>query len=126
MRQETMKSHAKGARDRLFSSARTPPIPPSLPISEYAGSYTHPAYGTIKVSHVEDCLRGCFPGRIPLDPLHLEHVSGEFFLARAEIISLISVRARARFEIDSTGFPVKLGVEFDEGAKDLITWFLRK
>lgn len=69
---------------------------------------------------------GAFPGRISLDPLVLEHVQGEFFLAKAEIAKTVRVRARARFEIGVDGMPSRLGVEFDEGEKDLITWFARE
>lgn len=115
-----MKGYFAGAKDRLFPSIPTAPISPSLPIDAYAGSYNHPSYGTITINLVDKELRGVFPGKVPLDPLILEHVNGEFFLAKAEIISLISVRARSRFEINAAGTPFRLGVEFDEGDPELI------
>lgn len=53
------------------------------------------------------------------------HVNGEVFHTKAEIVSLISVRARSRFDVNAAGKPFRLGVEFDEGDPDLSIWFMR-
>lgn len=123
MIREGMRGYFGGAKDRLFPSIPSPPIAPSLSLDAYAGSYTHPSYGTISLDVVESELCGKFPGRVALDPLTLEHVNGEYFLAKAEIVQLISVRARCRFHINVAGQATKLGVEFDEGDPDLVIWF---
>lgn len=123
-----MKYFATNAKDIMFppESVNSPPHPPSLPLTEYLGSYTHPAYGTIALRECEDkALCGALPGRISLDPLRLEHIDGDIFLARADLVKLIPIRAKARFEVreDSAGRHLKLGVDLAEG---LTTWFVRK
>lgn len=76
--------------------------PLSLPSARYVGLYTHPPCGIITLSLSHNDLRGCFPGRVTL---------GEFFLGKAEIASLFSVRMRVRLEIDLASVPMELGVD---------------
>jgi CubicO group peptidase (beta-lactamase class C family) len=49
-RETTAKKAASAAQDKL----RDPNVKPSLPLSEYAGEYTHPAYGSATVSVVDN------------------------------------------------------------------------
>lgn len=122
-----MKDYFAGAKDRLFPLIPTPPISLSLPLDTYAGVYTHPSYGTITLRLEKGELCGVFPGKVALDPLVLEHINGEFFLAKAEIVSIISVRARSRFEINAEDTtPHRFGIEFDERNPGIITWFVKE
>lgn len=119
-----MEYFAQHAKDIMFppESIQQPVAPPSVPITQLLGSYTHPSYGTIKLKQCDGqaTLQGSFPGRLPLDPLTLEHIEGDSFLARADLVQLIPVRAKATFIQDATGCQLKLGIDFSEG---LTTWF---
>lgn len=121
-----MNYFAENAKDIMFppESVQQPVTPPSVPISQLLGSYTQPSYGTIilKECHGQAELHGSFPGRLPLDPLILEHIDGDCFLARANLVEMIPVRAEAAFKSHSAGGPLKLGIDFAEG---LTTWFVR-
>ncbi|EFX03953.1 serine beta-lactamase-like superfamily protein [Grosmannia clavigera kw1407] len=121
---QDMKAFSKGAKGIMFPGRPETPKPSSAPISTYCATYSHPSYGSIIVDNTEDkaVLKGAFPGRLPLDPLFLEHIDGDNFLLKADIIELIPVRAKAKLEIDETGVPDKLGVEFGDS---ITTWFCR-
>ncbi len=100
------------------------PKPPSLSLDKYLGSYSHPSYGTIVLHRLDGAAdsvvaQGSFPGRVPLDPLVLEHVDGDVFLAKADLAALIPVRVKATFEV-SDDVPKRLGMEFETG---LVIWF---
>lgn len=125
---EMMKTHNNGAKERLFPSVRSPPLPPPVPLGDYTGSYSHPAYGTITftVDEGSSGLHGHFPARLPFDSFFLEHISGEFFLAKVGIMEVQTFRLKARFELDPSGVPLKLGMEFEEDDPDVIIWFARE
>lgn len=124
-----MKYFATNSKVILFppESIHSPPRPPPLPLGELLGSYTHPAYGTIVLTDVDEegralCGRS-LPGypRTSLAPLRVEHVDGDVFMVRADLIKLIPIRGKALFEhVD--GGKVRLGVDF---ASDLTIWFVR-
>ncbi|KAH8896571.1 serine beta-lactamase-like superfamily protein [Thozetella sp. PMI_491] len=122
---EMMKAHTAGEKDRLYPSVPTPKIPHSLPLDDYVGSYKHPVYGTITFREQKDSeLIGSLPGRVNLDPFILEHITGEHFLAKVDLIrGIMTLNTRARFEIDASGKPAKLGVEFEDGKPDIVIWF---
>lgn len=121
-----MKYFAEHAKDIMFppESVQQPVLPPSVSMTQLLGSYCHPAYGTIIMKEYDEqvALHGAFPGRLPLDPLVLEHINGDCFLARADLVGFIPVRAKAAFKADVAGNSLRLGVEFSEG---LTTWFER-
>ncbi len=126
-----MDAHVDGARARLFPSIPSPPVRPSLPLPAYLGSYKHPAYGTITLSECSDDsapseLRGVFPVKLLLGPFVLEHVAGEHFLVKVDVARVQKIRTRARFEVDATGSPARLGVEFEDGHPDIVIWFARQ
>ncbi|CAN8099828.1 unnamed protein product [Discula destructiva] len=121
-----MKYFAENSKDIMFPAESIPvPIkPPPVPLAELLGSYKHPAYGTITLKEYKGDheLVGSFPGRIPLEPLGLAHVDGDVFLAKADLVKLIPVRAKARFVLldEQAGQQRRLGVDFADG---LTTWF---
>lgn len=125
MEREAIKGYFTGTKDRLFLSIPLLPISYSLPLNSYYSSYTYPSYGRITLLSNDRELYRCFLGKITLDLLTLEHISREFFLLKAKIINLISVRTRARFEINIVDQPLRLGVEFDKNNPSLITWFIK-
>ncbi len=124
---DTITAHTEGAKDRLYPTVPSPKIALSLSLDAYLGSYTHLAYGTITLREHKDSseLSGAFPGRFNLDPFILEHITGEHFLVKVDLIpGVISMRTRARFEVDSRGKPARLGVEFEDGKPDIVIWFV--
>ncbi|KUI70042.1 Protein flp [Cytospora mali] len=121
-----MKYFAENSKAIMFppETLHEPAVPPSVSITRLLGSYTHPSYGTIVL---EECdgqatIHGVYPGRLPLDPLILQHIDGDVFLARADLVHMIPVRARATFKTDAAGDQLNLGVDFEQG---LTTWFVR-
>lgn len=54
-------------------AARNKPLGPVRPLADYAGSYVHPGYGTLRVDSVEDGLVGCY-GKLPEGPLEHQHL----------------------------------------------------
>lgn len=107
-----------------LDSLHHPPVTPSVPVAQLLGHYLHPSYGSILLKETEGqtAIHGSFPGRLPLDPLYLEHIDGDTFLLKADLVELIPVRAKATFKIDSKDSQPKLGVHF---ADDITTWFVR-
>ncbi len=114
-----MKAFAEGAKQMMFEPPSSPT--PPLSLSKYLGSYSHSAYGTIVLDRLvaDSVLQGSFPGRVPLDPLVLEHVDGHVFLAKADLAAIIPVRVKATFKV-SDDVPTRLGMEFEAG---LVIWF---
>jgi len=119
-----MKAYIESAKPRLFPYLRNPPVPLSLKLREYSGRYVHPAYGTFTIALQGKELRGFLPGRrvLDLDPVCFEHVSGDSFIASADVFSVMSLRLFAKFDVDSSGIAMRFGVEFN---KDDMVWFER-
>lgn len=119
------------AQQRLYPSIPSPPRPLSLPLAEYSGTYTHPAYPDFIISVTtqdEPQLRVVVTGAFPFR-LHLKHVSGDFFLAEVFLFRLTrdpDVIVRAEFQIDAQGKVARFGaaVEFSS-MPDKLIWFER-
>ncbi|KAJ5195402.1 uncharacterized protein N7498_008840 [Penicillium cinerascens] len=116
------------ARERLYPSAPWPGRSHSLPLADYAGTYTHPAYPDfiISVKPGEQILQVTVTGDLNAS-MSLIHVSGEFFLAELYIfrwrIDPITT-IKAEFHIDAAGRAAKFGaaVDFADMPNTLI-WF---
>lgn len=117
------------ARDILYPDVPSPPIPPALPLEEYAGTYSHPAYRNITFTlqepppglplaeHTKQVLHSNMHRLVNLT-VDLEHVSGEFFAAWTDL-EVTAPFARgavtAQFEVGSDGKVQKLGLDFVVG-----------
>ncbi|EON97129.1 putative penicillin-binding protein [Phaeoacremonium minimum UCRPA7] len=129
------------ARDILYPGVPSPPIPPSLPLGEYAGTYSHPAYREITLElrepraglplakHTKEVLHTDIR-RLVNVTVDLEHVSGEFFAAWTDLeVTAPFVRGAvpAQFEIGSDGKVQKMGLQFEIGHqsqdKESLVWF---
>lgn len=133
----------QNARSALYPSIPDPPLPTTLPLSEYAGTYHHPAYQTMvfyletprplvpvakRTSHV---LHANIH-RVLSIMLDLEHVSGDHFVVWTDLEQTTPIARtafRAQFKIGSDGKVGKLGVDWNVGpmpASDespMMAWF---
>lgn len=134
---DTTKERYLTTRQRLYPSVPEPPLPLSLPLSAYAGTYTHPAYRTIELV-VADANRDFLYAartkqvlRADVDRLchmvvDLEHVSGDFFLAWVDNKEPCFANAggvTARFTLGSDGAVEKWGIDIEANGR--LVWFDR-
>ncbi|KAF3761487.1 beta-lactamase/transpeptidase-like protein [Cryphonectria parasitica EP155] len=105
--------------DRLYPNVPNPPLPPSLPLADHAGTYSHPAYGDLFVAtDCEDASsntvdEGCsLRLRRDRDAQQLvvgklQHKSGDFWLTYAaleelpDLFALMIARESYRFSRSS-------------------------
>lgn len=113
---------------RLYPSCPANPLPPSLPLDHYAGSYSHPGYGEMNlVVDGADLVADRMKQEIAMK-IRFQHVSGEFWLAALQI-RLRDPRdvetVRAQFDVSVDGKARRLGVEFEPRMKGEKIWFER-
>jgi hypothetical protein len=120
-----IKQHIKAAPKMLYPDIPPTPLPPSLSLEKYEGTYEHPAYGTIPISLKDGELHGVLGWRISIE-FRLEHASGDFFVF-IPVSSAIPIVAKTQFELGYKGTVEKFGahLEGDKGDEPMI-WFTRK
>jgi CubicO group peptidase (beta-lactamase class C family) len=82
------------ARDK----ARDPNAKPSLGLAEYAGEFTHPAYGTARVTHTDGKLSASFSGFVcPLAPYERDsfRVTEGFFEDELAVFAVAEGKAKS-------------------------------
>lgn len=127
------------ARKKSFPDVPSPALPHSLPLEEYAGTYSHPGYRTLTFSvakpesdlpvsesttKILHALKTQSSWDVVFD---LEHVSGEHFICYINILArspMIQEAAKAEFAIGSDGRVTRLGIQIESGLKEKI-WFER-
>ncbi|MCJ1313420.1 hypothetical protein MMC25_007098 [Agyrium rufum] len=133
------------SRENLYPDA--PPqeeaMLPSLPIEDYAGTYTHPAYETMKVEVLDlekvrpgaglngtsKVLHAKFGGFLKYD-LSFSHVNGEHWLVweslhKGSNHSQVMAATKAEFEIGSDGRVKQLGAVLEAAMGDDKMWFTK-
>ncbi|KAJ5784826.1 uncharacterized protein N7503_010038 [Penicillium pulvis] len=119
------------ARERLYPSAPSPGLSHALPLQEYAGKYTHPAYPDFIISlrgDEDSGLHVALSGSLNVT-MNLKHVSGEYFVA--EIFEYMCVPepsaiVKAEFHISVAGQVDRFGVIADfSDMPDTTIWFDR-
>ncbi len=126
------KKQIASAPARLYPTAPSPGLPTALPLSEYTGTYTHPAYRPIVVSlsagEDEPKLTALTEGEIQTR-LNLIHVSGEYFVANMLLFTHATeplAAFRAQFKLDIQGKVSEFGAELDFLSADgKMIWFKR-
>ncbi|KAK5201926.1 hypothetical protein LTR16_000963 [Cryomyces antarcticus] len=120
----------------LYPHLPSPAIPASLPLSPYAHSYHHPAYGTITFStHCTRHSESDFEMEMALGKsnytlvstptskvtIFLEHISGDHFVA------WLSDRGafKAEFDVDVKGVARRLGLDLEPKMEGEMLWFER-
>ncbi|KAJ5671237.1 hypothetical protein N7507_000364 [Penicillium longicatenatum] len=119
------------AKERLYPSAPSPGLSHTLPLQEYAGTYTHPAYPDFMISlrgDEEAGLRVVLSGSLNVS-MNLKHVSGEYFVAEVFEYMCVpepSAIVKAEFHISVAGKVDRFGVIADfSDMPDTMIWFDR-
>lgn len=117
-RLQELVSRGKAAEDRAKGQGLTPRKPdthPSHPISDYPGSYEHPAYGTVEIKTTEEGLGIGFHGFT--SPLH--HFHYDVFETPADKLNNLE-RRKVRFETDWSGEIGSLRIAFEPQVADIL------
>ena len=133
---QSLTTKSQTAPARLFPGGTIPdpPLTPALDLAAYAGTYTHPAYGSIHLSlrplaapgeaysnsTASDYLFADMDDRTWHVYLNLTHVSGEHWLVEGgfypfELGALEKGWGKAEFRTDYTGKVTRLGMNFEGG-----------
>ena len=132
------------ARERLFPDAPKRPIPLSLPMKEYVGVYESEGYGVLNVTLAtetdrtdgvesdkvgEGVLRADLAKSAGFE-VELEHVSGEYFLAKAALVLTDGshdpfTATKAEWKIDAAGKAVEVGVCIEPMMGEEMIWWKR-
>jgi hypothetical protein len=118
------------AKERFYPSVPSPPLPATLPLQNYTGIYSHPAYHNINLVFKDGKLhlnRGNASWKLIFD---LEHVSGDYFLAHIDSKTapglIFKSAAPAEFVIGSDGTPKSFGfAAAEEMGPEGRIWFER-
>lgn len=124
------------AVDELYPERADPPLPRTLPLAGYLGTYYHAAYQNITLELVEEQPHSAEDSKRELRAVRedfvwkmifeFEHVSGEFWLVYIEpngVSGIGTQLARAQFQIGVTGKVEALEIEFfEEGSEGLISF----
>ena len=130
-----------GALERLYPDAgKVAHVAPALPLPDYEGTYSHPAYHDFTVSMASEASADALPGaplplRVSQSPgaylnvsATLHHVSGEHWLARlkmgTERLWLTEDAVKAKFEVGVSGKVEGLFLQA-ESALEEMAWFER-
>lgn len=126
-----MKDKALHAREYLYPSIPSPPLPTTLPLADYVGRYTHPVYPafTISLSSEPEPQLVAHATDLVETKLTLSHVSRDFFTAELRVFRFardVSAVGRVEFQVDAKGMP-KFGAELDFASDDggAMIWFER-
>lgn len=123
----------ESAPARLYPLAPSPGLPLTLPLTEYTGVYTHPAYRAFVVSVTNDApvqqLRAVAEGGVKV-VLHLRHVTGEHFVGDLVLFThgvdpLAAVKAEFKLDIQGKVSEFGAELEFLSGGGKMI-WFKRQ
>ncbi|OTB11185.1 hypothetical protein K445DRAFT_68866 [Daldinia sp. EC12] len=125
---------AETAVHELYPERADPPLPHALPLEEYVGVYSHPAYQniTLKLTSEDSLEKKGELGAVRDDmewqmTFDFHHVSGEFWAVVIDFLNtpnmLNGQLARAQFEIGVKGMVDKLKMEFlEDGSEGIITF----
>lgn len=111
-------------KEELYPKLPNTPIPLTLSLASYAGSYRNIGFGTLVVECKDGMLEIDATDRTWRFTLSLKHVSGEFFIANLlDIDSFGKETFKAQFRIDPEGSVSEFGVSFMREMEDEMIWF---
>ncbi|KAJ5820097.1 Peptidase S12 Pab87-related C-terminal [Penicillium riverlandense] len=112
---------------KFYPSLPDPPLPLSLAVEKYAGTYTHKAGGSVTLTAQEGCLTADFSDRPIAVRLDLVHVSGEFFIGKLwNPRNIHFEQFPVEFSVGSTGTAHKIGMLLEAALGGEKIWFERK
>jgi hypothetical protein len=122
------------AKSILFPNIPSTPLPLSLPLESYTGTYSHPAYKNMTITLPPSSSS---PSRLHIDRkdvtwktfMDLEHVSGEHFLAWTDSLTapkgIFKSAMAAEFRLGVDGTVVEFGARMEEAMGEEKIWFKR-
>ena len=131
---------AQHAAEIIYPKRPSSIIPLSLPLSSYVGTYYHPAYQNLVIysskseissdfSTEKSILRADRTEMTWVQTLTFEHVSGEFFIARAksegDFGALFDDILPVEFRIGADGKVESVGVGWEKNMKEEKIWLKR-
>lgn len=132
---DRQKSKTKNAITSFYPSLPSPRLPPTLPLSAYAGTYKHPGYQSLTItfssSSDSQTLHADRSFTTWSEPhLTFSHVSGDYFIIRSEhkgdFGAFVPSMYPAEFVVGVDGTAQKLGIGYEEEmGKDGRIWFER-
>lgn len=112
---------------KFYPSLPDPPLPLSLPVEKYAGTYTHKTGDSVILTVQEGHLTADFSDRPITVCLELVHVSGEFFIGKLWNKKRVYFQQfPVEFSVDSTGTAHKVGMLLEAALGEEKIWFERK
>ena len=137
---EEEEEEIKHARTRLYPSVPTKPIPHSLPLESYCGTYSNSGYQSIKIelkvpsdrlpmrNKSAQVLFTRFD-RSDIAGFYFEHISSEHFLAwevgEDRTNGPADDASRAEFVVGADGVPARFGMDLEGEMKGEKIWFDR-
>ncbi|KAH0536105.1 hypothetical protein FGG08_006991 [Glutinoglossum americanum] len=118
------------ARYRLYPTIPSPPLPSTLQLSSYTGTYFHPAYHniTFKFNESQGRLFANVTDNTWTYDLDLEHISGDYFLgylSRPAAAEGVLGAGKAEFLVGASGVVGRVGVQLEGQMGDELVWFDR-
>lgn len=129
-RREEREQGYKNAINIHYPSVPSPPLAPSLPISQYSGIYYHPAFRNVTVELRDDALFINRTDAVWKYYMTFKHISGDYFLGYMDSAvaprSIFKSALPAEFKVGSDGTTKLLGIatEPEMGPEGRI-WFER-
>lgn len=119
------------AVENLYPDRPDSPLPHSLPLQNYTGTYYHPAYHniTLELGQTAGGLRAAHDDFVWQMMYDFQHVSGEFWVVYMESKNspsmVLAATSRAEFRIGADGRAEELLVEFMDGGSEGVMTFVR-
>jgi hypothetical protein len=117
------------AIDDLYPNRANPPLPRTLPLEAYTGTYFHPGYLniTIELSDVKERLQAVRKDFVWPMTFDFVRVSGDYWVVYIDMLEtpnqLNGQLAKAEFRIGARGKVDELVVEFlEDGSEGLVTF----
>ncbi|KAL1310465.1 hypothetical protein AAFC00_000759 [Neodothiora populina] len=118
----------ESAEETLYPDLPSSRLPKLLPLTKYAGSYHHPAYGNVRLSAKGSGLHVTFNKTLVAgSDSYLDHISGEYWIVTVvdSDTKEIEKKTKAEFRVGSNGHVMELGAQIDDelAALNRKTWF---
>lgn len=131
--QETFKQKNRkyeSAKERFYPFVPSTPLSATLPLQNYTGTYSHPAYHNFTIVLKDGKLHSDRDNASWKLFFDLEHVSGDYFLAHMDSSTapglLFKEALPAEFVVGSDGIPKSFGLAAaEEMGTDARIWFER-
>ena len=109
-----MQERYQNASKMFYPSVPDPPIPASLPLQNYTGTYYNPGYHNMTLTLKDDQLfvnRSDHAWKVSVD---LEHVSGDHFMAYVDSLTapglIFKEAVPAEFKVGGDGVSTSFGI----------------